>query len=706
MFESSKCISAPASIQRVPIFRKVFSAKKGESATLRVGSFGIHEVFLNGKKVGDRILAPGWQDYANRICAFEYELEDLREENELTVLLMSGWFSGSLAYDNDEPKNAFVAELRFNGGEVIATDEHWQVSGSKYELSDIYNGVIYDAGYTEVWQNPELCEYDTSIFVPDTTVPMRETQTVYPVSVINAPNGDKILDFGANIVGYPILNLSAEKGEKVRFSFAEILTVDGNFYNENYRKAKCLYEYICEDGEQSFTPRGTYYGWRYLRIDEFPNGADPLATVRAKFVCADMKRTGYIRTGNELINRLFDNVIRGQLGNYLAVPTDCPQRDERLGWSGDAQIFAKAAAYNFDIRAFMKNWFIDVVSSQTVKGTIHMYVPVPPRKLHRRINLPPRAAWSDMITIIPWELFMTYGDVEILRDCFDAMKKHIAAIGVASTQQYLYTGQEQFGDWLGLDSPEGSYLGASDCDIISSAYYAYSTELTVKIGKVLGEDVGVYEELYGKIRETYIKTYEEKLNTQTELVVTLHFGLTDNKEALTKRLVEKIHSEGDIMETGFVGTPYILHALSDNGETELAYKLLVRTEFPSWLYPVTMGATTIWEHWDGLRPDGRLWSPDMNSYNHYAYGAVVDWIYSVAAGIRPASAGYERAVIAPMPNKALGTLDVVFESCKGRFESSWYYEGDMPHYRIATPVSATVIINGKEFDVEAGEYVF
>ena len=220
---------------------------------------------------------------------------------------------------------------------------------------------------------------------------------------------------------------------------------------------------------------------------------------------------------------------------------------------------------------------------------------------------------------------------------------------------------------------------------IASAYYAYSTELMIKIGKVIGEDVSEYEALYPKIREAYIKTYEDSLATQTELVVTLHFGLTDNKEMLTERLVERIHSVGDKIETGFVGTPYILHALSENGEVELAYKLLTRTEFPSWLYPVTMGATTIWEHWDGLRPDGKLWSADMNSYNHYAYGAVVDWIYSVAAGIRPASAGYERAIIAPVPSKALGTLDVAFESRRGRFESSWYYEGDTPHYRIVTP---------------------
>lgn len=706
MFENCKCISAPTDITRAPIFKKVFEAEEGESAVLRVGSFGIHEVFLNGEKVGDRVLAPGWQDHKTRICAFEYKLEGLGRSNELTILLTSGWFSGRIAYKPEEkPREALVAEIELGDGELIVTDESWDTAGSGFELCDIYDGLIYDAGYTGAWQKVDICSYDTSVFVSDTTVPMREVQTVFPVSLINTPRGEKVLDFGINMVGYPVFDLSAKAGEKVSFSFAEIL-VDGSFYNENYRSAKCLYEYVCKDGEQSFTPRGTYYGWRYLRIDEFPEGADPMECVRGRFVCADMKRTGYIRTGNTLINRLFDNTIRSQLGNYLAVPTDCPQRDERLGWAGDAQIFAKAAAYNFDIDDFMKSWFVDVVATQTEQGTIHMYVPVPPCKLHRKLGTPPRSAWSDMITIIPWELYMTYGDTEILRDCFDAMKKHIAAMGATSTKKYLFTGCPQFGDWLGLDSKEGSYHGASSDDIVSSAYYAYSTELVIKIGKVIGEDVSEYEELYKKIRETYIKEYEAALFTQTELVVTVKFGLTDNKEMLMKRLVENIHTAGDSLKTGFVGTPYILHVLSENGESELAYKLLLRTDFPSWLYPITMGATTIWEHWDGLRPDGKLWSTDMNSYNHYAYGAVVDWIYSVAAGIRPASAGYERAIIAPVPNKALGTLDVAFESRNGRFESSWYYEGDTPHYRIVTPVATTILVSGRRFEVEAGEYVF
>ena len=715
MFDKAKLITAGKEICRVPMFRKIFTAEKGTSARLTVGSLGTHDVFLNGKRVGDGVLAPGWQDFDTRVCAPTYELNDLESENELCILLTDGWFAGTINTKNgDRYTTAFAAELDV-GGEVIATDESWQVKDSKYESSDIYNGFVYDASFEGEWKNASLYTGDEfyniakSVFVLDTTVPIKEFETVYPMELIVTPSGERVLDFGANIVGYPVLDIDAKKGDKISFSFAEILTVDGEFYNDNYRAAKCLYDYTCADGRQTFTPRGTYYGWRYLRIDELPEYIDPMSgCVKAKMINADMKRTGHIRTGSELVNRLFDNVIRGQRGNYVAVPSDCPQRDERFGWTGDAQVFIKTAAYNFDVKDFMKNWLTDVTAMQKQHGSVPMYVPF--NNLHGsqpyKCGQYPSAAWSDVITIAPWELYMTYGDVSVLEDCFEAMKKHVDGITAATDTPNLYTGKRHFGDWLGLDAPEGSYKGSSSIDVISTAYYAYSAALTVKAGKVLGRDVSKYEALYESIRAKYIETYEAELKTQTELAVTLHFGLTDKPAEITKRLVDKIHSAGDKLETGFVGTPYILHALSANGEYDLAYKLLMNTEFPSWLYPVTMGATTIWEHWDGLRPDGKLWSRDMNSYNHYAYGAVADWIYSVAAGIVPDQAGYAHAVIAPKPDKRLGTLDVTFDSVKGRFESSWYYEGDTAHYRIVTPVPATVIIGERAFEVEAGSYVF
>jgi len=706
MFENCKFICAPESLGTAPIFRRTFKADAGSSGSFTIGGLGTYDVFLNGIKIGGEVLAPGWQDYENRICTTVYSLENLKAENTLSVLLTSGWYSGRINRNPDDViPRAIIGEIKLGGNSVV-TDESWEASASIITFADIYDGIIADANIEESYVPVEITDYDTSKFVPDTTVPTKEFDTVYPCTYIVTPKGEKVLDFGINMVGYPVLDITAKKGERVCFSFAEILDHDGNFYNENYRSALCKYEYTCRNGKQQFTPRGTFFGWRYLRVDEFPESCDPMdGCVTARFLHADMKRTGNIRTGDPLVNRLFDNVIRGQLGNYLSVPTDCPQRDERRGWTGDAQIFVKAGAYNYDVKKFFNSWLIDVVSSQTEKGAILTQVPYPHRFPVSAGSLP-RAAWSDAIAICPWEIYMVYGDTDVLSLTFDAMKKHVDYIGQVTTEPNLFCGRDQYGDWLGLDAPEGSYKGASSFDVIASAYYAKSTEILVESGKLIGRDVAEYEELYKNIKEAFSAKFESALVTQTECSIALRFGLVKDRADVTRRLVEKIHSAGDKLETGFVGTPYILHALSENGESELAYKLLLNTEFPSWLYPVTMGATTMWEHWDGIRPDGHLWSKDMNSYNHYAYGAVADWLYSTAGGIYPDKAGYEHAVIAPHPDKRLGTINVTFDSVRGRFESSWYYEGDTARYCVTTPVDATVVIEGRKYEVKPGTYVF
>lgn len=706
MFTNAKFICSDGNITCAPIFKKTFSASTESSAKFVLGGLGTYDVFLNGRKIGNDVLSPGWQNFNKRICTTTYELDGLEKENTIVVLLTTGWYAGriNIAPENMPPR-AIIGEIMLENGNVIVTDESWQVSNSQIVSSDIYDGIVYDANIVEDWHAVEIADYDTSKFVEDTTVQTREFETVFPAELIVTPKGERVLDFGADIVGYPVIDINAKKGEKVCFSFAEIL-VDGNFYNENYRSAKCVYDYTCKEGHQTFTPRGTFYGFRYVRIDEFPAGCDPMdGSINACVIHADMKRTGNISSGNPLLNRLYANVIRGHLGNYLAIPTDCPQRDERRGWTGDTQVFVKAAAYNFDVYRFIYNWLIDLVSSQNERGAVITEIPFPPRFGDTAAALP-RAAWSDAVTICPWEMYMVYGKKEVLELTFDAMCKHVDCMGNVSKEVDLFCGCPQYGDWLGLDAPAGSYKGSSSEDLIASAYYAYSTEILCKVGDVLGKDVAKYKELYQRIRSAYIKKFVPVAKTQTECILTLKFGLTDNVSEMVERLVARIHAADDKLETGFVGTPYILHALSENGHADLAYTLLLNTEFPSWLYPVTMGATTMWEHWDGIRPDGKLWSADMNSYNHYAYGAVADWIYSVAGGIKPDAAGYAHAVIAPQADKRLGTLDVTFDAVTGHFASSWYYEGDKAHYTVTTPVPATIIIEGKTFEVQPGTYVF
>jgi alpha-L-rhamnosidase len=590
---------------------------------------------------------------------------------------------------------------------TLVTDEKFEASDSKIISSDIYDGIIYDAAFREKWHSAAIHEYDKSKFYEYDGVPVKEHERVYPSRLIITPKGEKVLDFGIDMVGYPIVELNAKKGEKVRFSFAEILDKDGNFYNENYRGAKCRYDYTCKDGQQSFKPVHTFYGWRYLRIDEFPHEYTE-GEIYAVWIHSDVKRTGNVTTSNELLNRLYQNIIRGQRGNHVDLPTDCPQRDERLGWTGDAQVFVKAAAYNFDVLEFFRKWLTDMVLSQHSSGAIPRIIPVPNCLGWWRDDGIPTSAWSDAITICPMELYLAYGDKSILTLTFDAMKKHIDCVTNRTTTKYLWTGDDQHGDWLGLDAPFGSYKGSSSEDMISSAYYAKSTEIVCKVGKILGKDVKKYEDLLANIKKTFADTYEDSIKTQTECALALHFGLVTDREKITRRLVDKIHSAGDKLETGFIGTPCILHALSENRETELAYKLLLNEEYPSWLYPVTMGATTVWEHWDGLRPDGVLWSKDMNSYNHYAYGACADWMFSVAGGINtdPDYPGYERAVIAPLPSKQIGTFSATYKTRNGEICSSWYYEGDTAHYNVTTPVPSKIIIEGKTYEVKAGTYTF
>ncbi len=502
-------------------------------------------------------------------------------------------------------------------------------------------------------------------------------------------------------------NRKAQKGDRIVISHAEILDKDGNIYTENYRTAQAKLTYICGEGEQTYKPHLAFYGFRYIRLDEYPEEVD-LNDFTAIAVYSDMKRTGYMECGHEGINRLYENTIWSQRSNFIDIPTDCPQRDERMGWTGDAQVFCRTASYNYHVGKFFSKWLSDVRAEQYEDGMICDVVP-DYWKMRRGST-----AWGDVITIAPWQMYLTYGDRKVLEDNFDAMKKWVDYMTKDSAHPYLWTcGDEQkklwgkhYGDWLAQDAPYGSYIGATDVDLIASAFYAHSVALLVKTGKVLGWDMAAYEELHHRIVETFRKTFE--LKTQTANVLALQFGLTDHPEETAARLAQMIRDNGNRLQTGFVGTPYLLHVLSENGYGDAAYDLLFQEAFPSWLYEVNRGATTIWEHWDGVRDDGTIWSKDMNSYNHYAYGCVMDWLYGVAGGIRPVEEypGFEKVLLQPVPDRRLGWLKVSLETARGVIRSSWVYQEDRVRYEISTPVDAVVVIDGKEYRVGRGEYIF
>ncbi len=690
-----------------------FPGKEIKSVQLQVTALGVYEAQLNGKRVGDYVLAPGWTSYETRHQYQCYDITELVEDrNRLEITVGKGWYRSPVpGWITEEGKArraaipaGLIAEIKITFTDtttaVIPTDETWQAAESRIRFSEIYDGEVYDASFeVSDYQPVVLLERTTDNLIPQQGEKITEHEYVKAARCFTAPNGEVVVDFGQEVTGYIQFTVDAKAGEKVEISHGEVLDKDGNFYNANYRSAKSKIYYTCCDGVQTYKPKMTFFGFRYIRLDQFP-GTPCADQFYAVAVHSDMKRTGRLRSSNPLLNQLFSNIIWGQKGNFLDVPTDCPQRDERMGWTGDAQAFVKTASYNFDVDRFFTKWLADMAADQRPDGSIGHVVPT----LYVGSG---SAAWDDAAAICPWQIYLTYGDKEILRQQFDCMKKYIGFITNTTKDPYLWTGGEHYEDWLGLDAPVGSYKGSSRADFIASAFYAYSTSLVVKAGRVLGEDVSEYERLYQGIVDTFRKTFTD-YRTQTEHVLAVHFGLAEEPQKTADALAEMIKACGSKLQTGFVGTPYLLHVLSSYGHTELAYTLLLRTEYPSWLYPVTKGATTVWEHWDGIMENGDFWSTDMNSFNHYAYGAVADWVYEAAAGIQTVedAPGFARVKIAPQPDSRLDWLEASIETRKGTVRSLWKQEEGRIRYEITTPSPAEIVIAGKTMEVEAGDYIF
>lgn len=713
-----------------PLFQKsFFLTKPVKAATLYITALGTYEAELNKTRVGDFVLAPGWTSYQKRLQYQAYDVADLiKEDNQLSVTVGKGWYRSPMPGWSKSPVQESLKkspagllaqlEITYEDGSVeyMATDETWTVTESPVRFSEIYDGEIYDASLAydcaPGCSSPQgcgcgrpVCEFEgpSHTLIPQQGEEVREQERLSPIRIFTTPKGETVVDFGQNITGYVEISLTAKAGEKVALSHAEVLDKEGCFYTENYRSAKAQYLYICHEGRQSYKPKLTFFGFRYVRIDQYPGG--PCAAKPENFTAvvihSAMQRTGYFNCSNPLLNQLFDNVIWGQKGNFVDVPTDCPQRDERLGWTGDAQVFIRTACMNYDAEKFYTKWLADMAADQGEDGRVGHVIP------DLLSEEPASSAWGDAAAICPWELYLAYGNKELLASQFTLMKKWISYISSHTTTEYLWTGGTHYGDWLGLDAPAGSYKGSTREDFIASAFYAYSTWLVMEAGKVLGEDIAVYETLYTKIISAFRTAFPE-YKTQTECILAARFGLAKDCQAAADQLAAMVKECGIQLQTGFVGTPYMLHTLSEYGYSDLAYSLLLKEDYPSWLYPVTKGATTIWEHWDGIMPDGNFWSADMNSYNHYAYGSVADWIYSVAGGIQRIAAypGYEKVKIAPTPDKRLDWLSVSLDTRHGKIVSAWKKAGDEWRYEITTPVDAVVMIAGKERMVGKGTYIF
>ena len=745
MLENSKWIKSEQAIENIsPVFKKEFALSgKVKKATAYATAFGAYNLYLNGKKVGNAIMAPGWTSFKSRIQYQTYDLTSLlSEENTVSMKCGKGWALGNLGFltagdkvrPNPTTENIsviFSLEIEYEDGrhEEIVSDESWEVYTSEIISSELYNGETVDMT-AEIKKVCNAVEdrSEKPRLVSQIGENVVEGERIMASSLIITPKGERVIDFGQNIAGYAEIKYKGKRGDKIVLTHAEILDYDGNFYTDNMRDAKNENVYISDGNENLFKPSFCFQGFRYIRLDEYPSEKINLSDFTAVAIHSDMQRTGDFISGNAKINRLYSNIIWGQISNYIDVPTDCPQRDERLGWTGDAEVFCRTALINYNAKKFFEKWLGDVALEQGEDGSVAGVVPAPYGTVSRI-----SAVWGDAATVCPWELYRAYGDKELLREHFPMMKKWVEYMHSFGEDEYLYVGGFHYGDWVALDAGADQYVGATQTDLIASAYFAYSTELVVKAGRVLGEDVSYYEELYKKVREAFRSAFMKdglptlymkadaltaerpvKPITQTAIALILRFGLCEDseREGLINALLGLIGDYGGRMTTGFVGTPHILHALSENGATKAAYDLLLQEKSPSWLFSVNKGATTVWEHWDGMREDKTFWSTDMNSFNHYAYGAVYDWMFGVMVGIDipDGSAAYREIVFAPHPDRRIGFAKASVKTAFGKITGGWEYIDDCRvRYEITVPkgVTATVRIEGREeLSVSCGNYTF
>jgi len=696
-------------------FRKEFvSENKVLSARLYASAQGNYVAYINSEKCGDGYLAPGWTEYKSRIQYQVYDVTHMIQSgaNCLAAVVSDGWFMGPLVGGGQDnrchfgDKRAFYAqlEIEYENGSVntVITDVTWQSDmKSAYTRCEIYHGADYDSrledGFFDIGYSCNKKVKTISVksdLIPEYGVPIAQVGSIKPIKIIKTPKGETVVDMGQNMVGIPELNLEGRLGQEIELVFFETLNKDGCVFTENLRSARQGLNYVLKEGHNVFKPEMTFYGFRYIHVKKWP-GEIVKENIKGLVISSNMERTGYLKTNNDLVNKLIENTLWGQLGNYVDVPTDCPQRDERLGWTGDAQVFIKAAAFNFDVLSFYDKWLSDMAIAQREDGSIPHIIP------NVKGNENSSAGWAEACIIIPWQLYIKYGDVEILNKFYPMMQAFLEYRIKTSNDQGIINSGYHYGDWLALDRIAGlnRCWGTTPIDFICTAYYAYAAKLMHKIAKVLAKksDEKSYKELYKKTKSAFSKEFVTATgrltgHTQTACVLALEFGLLDEpaKKRAAKELVQLIE-DYKCITCGFMGSPHVLDVLSDNGEHALALKMALKSDYPSWLYPITMGATTIWEHWNSILPDGTVNPESMNSFNHYAYGAVVNWYYEKIAGIVPdtKNPGYKHFFLFPRPSKELSTVDCRLKTHYGTIKMYFKMEYQNVKMRINIPDNTT-----------------
>ena len=724
-------ISPAGDFAGAPLLRTQFALDDGHgtvtSAKLAVSSLGVFEAFVNGHAVGPDVLSPGWSSYEWRLRYRTYDVTELVEPvMVLGICLGNGWSRGRLGWNGNRAfygdRLAVIAqlELTFADGhwQLVSTDQTWRAGPSATLANDLYDGQTIDARQAgDAWMHPgaappgwggvEALEFDTSRLTPYVGPPVVRHEAVAPVRIWSSPSGRTLADFGQNLVGWLRFTVQGEAGNEIVVRHGEVLE-HGELGARPLRSAQATDRFILSGGQDHFEPTKTFHGFRYAEITGWPGELTPGA-LEAVVVHSEMRRTGHFECSDPMINQLHQNVTWGMRGNFLDVPTDCPQRDERLGWTGDLAVFAPSATFLYDAGAFLRDWLRDLAAEQEAHdGIVPLVVPDVLKYETDPSAFPDPgtiAIWGDAAVWVPWALWQAYGDRGVLEDQYASMAAHARRVESLLSPSGLWDTGLQLGDWLDPQAPPGEpFKAKADSRVVATAC-CYRTACTVTdTAELLGraDDARHFRQLAGRVRAAFNEHYVEDNGTvrsdcATVYALAIAFGLLDDVMTAQAgdRLAALVTENGYRISTGFAGTPYVTDALTRTGHLDDAYRLLLERGCPSWLYPVAMGATTIWERWDSMLPDGTINPGQMTSFNHYALGAVADWIHRTVGGIAPLEPGYAKVLIAPQPGGGLTWATARLETARGLVEVRWSQTGEDLTVEAAVPAGVTGVIQLK-----------
>lgn len=692
--------------------------KKPVRAVLTATALGLYEAYLNGEKVGDSYFAPYWTDYRATLQYQSYDVTAfLRETNELAFMVGKGWYCGRVGFRGRDKfygeHPAVACELHVfyeDGEEVIATSPAWNITENEVTENDLFDGETQDVVRVPHTFSAVEVSVDRAILVPQKSASVRCVQRIAPVRMFTTPKGEHVVDFGVNLTGWVECNVDGERGQTVIIRHAEVLDREGNFYTENLRRAKATDRYTLRGGAQTLRPHFTFHGFRYISVE----GLDTeKAAFTACMLSSDLPPAGGVKTSDRSLNRLIENIERSQRDNFLDVPTDCPQRDERCGWTADANVFARTAAYQYRTDVFFEKWLDDLYAGMR-EGNVPYVVPDVDGKQGTA------ALWSSAVVMIPHTMYMMYGDKTFLEQAFPHMTAYAKAVMTRMDGGLIRSGFE-YGDWLALDRDElmpKTGPGSTDVYFLADLFFNHCLSIIAESASALGDSVS--EETYRKLREEHLAAIRREYvtpagrlvsETQTACVLALKFGIVpkQQRERAVSSLMENLSVHGGHLTTGFAGTPCLLPVLSENGQHDAAMRLLLSHSYPGWLYAVDRGATTVWERWNAILPDGSFSDPSMNSFNHYAYGSVGEFVYRCIAGIDCGAPGFSHILLRPKFSKGLTHVSAWHESVYGKISCGYRAKGGEAEIDAEIPpnTSATLVLpDGTTHELGSGRYRF